>query len=222
MRLWNKAATLPGHRVPSDYGGVYTGLRRAGTRGHTRPMASEASSMHVTRLGVNDAELLSALASRTYFEHYPDLWVDGGASYVREAYAVTRLRAELAEPTVLYCSIRDEHDEPVGFIKLVTPSPLELPPCSGRRALYLERLYLLPDVTGRGFGSAAMRWIHEHGAENACEIVWLRVMACRPTVRAFYERHGYVVCGRDTLDRPLVLPDRAEMFVMWRPLSPPT
>jgi hypothetical protein len=74
-------------------------------------MASEASSMHVTRLGVNDAELLSALASRTYFEHYPDLWVDGGASYVREAYAVTRLRAELAEPTVLYCSIRDEHDE---------------------------------------------------------------------------------------------------------------
>jgi diamine N-acetyltransferase len=185
-------------------------------------MESEATSMHVTRLGVNDAELLSVLGSRTYFDHYPDLWVDGGASYVREAYAVTRLRVELADPTVRYCSIRDEHDEPVGFIKLVTPSPLELPPCSGRRALYLERLYLVPNVTGRGFGSAAMRWIHEHGAANACEIAWLRVMACRPAVHAFYERHGYVVCGRDTLDRALVLPDRADMFVMWRSLSPPT
>lgn len=44
----------------------------------------------------------------------------------------------------------------------------------------------------------------------------------RPAVRAFYERHGYRVCGRDTLDRPLALPDRAEMVVPWRPLSPPT
>jgi GNAT superfamily N-acetyltransferase len=185
-------------------------------------MASEAISMHVARLGVNDAEQLSALASRAYLEHYPDLWADGGASYVHGAYAVTRLRAELAEPTVCYCSILDERDEPVGFIKLVAPSSLELPPCSGRRALYLERLYLLADVTGRGFGNAAMGWIHQHGAANACEIAWLRVMACRPAVRAFYERHGYVVCGRDTIDHSLVLPDRAEMVVMWRPLAPPT
>jgi len=182
-------------------------------------MASEASAMHITRLGESDAESLSALASRTYFEHYADLWEDGGASYVREAYAVARLRAELADPAVLYGSLRDEHDAPVGFVKLVMPSPLELPPCSGRRALYLERLYLLANVTGRGFGSAAMRWAHEQGAENACEIAWLRVMACRPGTRAFYERHGYVVCGRQVLDRPLARPDHAEMFIMWRPLS---
>lgn len=58
--------------------------------------------------------------------------------------------------------------------------------------IQLEKLYLLPDVQGRGVGSQVLRDLLQ-AAERQQKTLRLRVLEVNTSARRFYERHGFVV-----------------------------
>ena len=61
--------------------------------------------------------------------------------------------------------------------------------------LEVERLYVLPDATNGGVGSALLGTCITEAAERGAAAVWLGVWSENPGAIRFYRRHGFVEAG---------------------------
>ena len=141
------------------------------------------------RAGPADAELLSALAARTFSETFGHLYpAPDLAGFLRESYAVERQRAILSHPD--YAVWLFEHDgSAVGHVAAGPcglPHP-EVAPGDGE----IKRLYLLRGHQGGGHGSAlmdaAMAWLLRDGPRT----LWVGVWSENSGAQRFYERRGF-------------------------------
>ena len=79
---------------------------------------------------------------------------------------------------------------------------------SGKDAVELSRLYILPQMQGRGLGSALLEAVRAHFA--GCELIKLEVQEANLPAQKFYKAHGFRItghsshCGEDS-DVPSVL-----------------
>lgn len=71
----------------------------------------------------------------------------------------------------------------------------------GNQTHYLEidKLYLLPQFTGKGIGKIAMNFIFDFAKRQQCPLLWLKVMESSPA-RLFYEAYGFKQTERTYLD----------------------
>jgi ribosomal protein S18 acetylase RimI-like enzyme len=77
----------------------------------------------------------------------------------------------------------------------------------------LEHLYLRPDVRRQGIGTLLLDEVRRHSPDG----VSLHVFQQNTAARAFYERHGFTVCGISDGERNMEhLPD---MTLRWTPDS---
>lgn len=160
-----------------------------------------------------DVERLAATAKAAYLPHYSSLWTDGGEGYVRRSFAPAVLAADRRLPGVDYRFIETATGT-AGFLKCVFPAPGTAGATGSGAFMYLERLYLAPDYTGLGIGSAALGFVASQARERGLAGVWLRAMADERRVVAFYERHGYLACGSDRLASTSVVEGRERMLRM--------
>lgn len=171
-----------------------------------------APAVELKPAGPADAGALATLAARAYRAEYADLWEDGGEGYVARAFAPDRLAAELASPGAgwwFLCA----GGHPVGFLKVLWPAP-----GAADQDACLERLYLLPEWTGRGVGRHALQFVADLARGRGVRSVWLRAMADRPRVLAAYRRAGYRTVGTEVLQGPGVRVARAAMLrLAWSP-----
>lgn len=169
----------------------------------------------IRRATPDDANALSALASRAFSETFGHLYrEDDLSAFLHEAYAPDVLRAELADPdratwllfpdsapTGLHASGGpDDADCPEGAgqapVGYASARPAALPHdavCPGDGEV--QRLYVLSGHQGNGRGSAllatALRWLEREGPRP----VWLGVWSGSPGAQRLYERHGFSRVG---------------------------
>ncbi len=65
------------------------------------------------------------------------------------------------------------------------------------RAMYVEKLAVKPEESGKGIGSRCLSLIEKEAKENGCEKVWMEVYAKSRHAIRFYTRHGYSQTGED-------------------------
>jgi len=147
----------------------------------------------IRRAGVADAEVLSALAARTFTETFGHLYPDEDLqAFLLEAYAVERSRIVLAHPDyAIWLLEADGH-----AIGHAAAGPCGLPHPQVREGDgELKRLYLLSEYQNGGWGGrlfdTALQWLQREGPRT----LWIGVWSENFGAQRFYARHGFVQVG---------------------------
>ena len=166
-------------------------------------------TLPVRRATPDDAEVVAALATRTFIETFGALYPpDDLASFLRESYSVERQQVILSHPDYAIWLV-EEGGEAVGHVAAGPcglPHP-EVQPGDGE----IKRLYLRQGWQGGGRGArlmdAAMAWMLRDGPRA----LWLGVWSENLGAQRFYARYGFGKVGEylfpvgDTRDLEFIL-----------------
>lgn len=148
----------------------------------------------------SDVQTLAAVAVKSYLETYPYLWHDGGQWYIDRCFAEPVLENDLRQPNQAWFLLKED-DAAVGYLKLNITHPLE--GYETYDSLELERIYLINDVKGKGYGRQAVEFCEQYARRLNKDIIWLKSMDS-VDAPAFYAKLGFELCGTSTLDFELM------------------
>jgi GNAT superfamily N-acetyltransferase len=169
----------------------------------------------VQKLSVSDIPLLQFVGRASYEPYYPHVWYEGGLEfYMDHCFNTDRLTAEMSDPNLEYLIVRDDRDELVGFMKIFLVKPV--PGLEIENALYLEKIYLMPNFFGRGVGQQLIRWVVEKAIAARQEVVWLNVMQTGP-VEA-YLKAGFDIISSTRFEFELLRVEERNGWVMMKRL----
>ena len=153
---------------------------------------------------------LSELLSTSYRAHYPQLWADQGEAYIAHSFAPEQFTQEMAADHSSFFWVEWETKR-IGMLKLnVGKAP---DGSSAPQQMELERIYFLPEATGKGIGQKAMDFIFAYANEKGCRSIWLKTMQ-NSIALPFYQKCGFKIIGEEKLSfsAPLLVFD--QMFVL--------
>jgi len=138
--------------------------------------------------GANDtADLLALMRSFYTEEEYP----------FDEARTERALRAMLANPFFGAVWVFRLDGRAVGYLVVTHGYSLEF----GGRDAFVDELYTIPEMRGRGLGTRALRIAEEHCHREGISALHLEVERENPRARALYERSGYKAHDRYLMTR---------------------
>jgi len=150
-------------------------------------------ALAIRRAGVADAQVLSAIATRTFSETFGHLYAPQDLQdFIADNYAPERQAVILAHPEYAVWLLEDD-GVVVGH---AAAGPCGLPhpdvaPGDGE----LKRLYVLAGVQNGGWGGrlfqAAIDWLQREGPRT----LWIGVWSENLGAQRFYARHGFALAG---------------------------
>lgn len=158
-------------------------------------MSDEITIRHAA---IDDAKLLTDLASTTFwdaFAHHPKNAPDDLNHYMRQAFNVDQIAAELTDANSIFL-IALFDDKPAGYSKLIVGSVED--DITAEHPIELSRLYSHQEFLGKGVGQSLMDSCFEFAKSNDHDVVWLGVWEYNPRAQRFYEKNGFRVVGRHT------------------------
>ncbi len=146
----------------------------------------------------DDAKPLTDLAYTTFwdaFAHHPKNAPDDLNHYMRQAFSVDQISAELADEKSIFL-IAEINAKPAGYAKLI-PDNIEQG-ITADRPVELSRLYSHQEFLGKGVGQNLMDACFERARRHDHDVMWLGVWEYNPRARRFYEKNGFGAVGRHT------------------------
>jgi ribosomal protein S18 acetylase RimI-like enzyme len=146
----------------------------------------------------DDAKLLTDLSYTTFwdaFAHHPKNAPDDLAHYMRQAFSLDQISAELAEEKNIFL-IAEIEGQPTGYAKIIIDN-IE-PDITAERPVELSRLYSHQEYIGKGVGQNLMDACFEHAVSEGRDVMWLGVWEYNPRAQRFYEKNGFRVVGKHT------------------------
>ena len=147
-----------------------------------------------------DAKLLTDLAYTTFwdaFAHHPKNAPEDLNHYMRQAFNVDQITAELADPRSIFL-IASIDDKAAGYAKLILDSIEE--GVTAERPIELSRLYSHQEYLGRGVGQNLMDACFERSRADGRDVMWLGVWEYNPRAQRFYEKNGFRIVGKHTFE----------------------
>ncbi|MGD9588588.1 MAG: N-acetyltransferase family protein [Pyrinomonadaceae bacterium] len=156
------------------------------------------SATLIRQAGSADAKLLTDLAYNTFwdaFAHHPKNAPDDLAHYMRQAFSIEQITAELADEKSVFL-IAEIGEKAAGYAKLITGSIEE--GITAERPIELNRLYSHQEFLGQGVGQALMDACFERALREDHDVIWLGVWEYNPRAQRFYEKNGFRLVGKHT------------------------
>lgn len=143
--------------------------------------------------GVADADVVAPLVREIFVETFgPSNKPENIDGYVRQAFAVERVRQELANPATI-ALIAEVDGEPAGFARMEAG---EAPDgIGGDAAIELVRLYVRSAFHGAGLAATLMQACIDAAKARGCDVMWLGVWEHNPRAQAFYRKWGFERAG---------------------------
>lgn len=163
----------------------------------------------IRRASLEDAPILAALGAQTFRETFETLCSSEDlADFLASAYGDAIQRTELSDPS-RPALVLEAEGRPVGFAQLRMG---HREPCvTGSRPVELQRIYVLREAHGSGYGAALMEASVELARSWRADVLWLGVWEHNDKALAFYARHGFREAGDHVfqigqqVDRDLIL-----------------
>ncbi len=150
--------------------------------------------INLVRCGLDDLGVLRDFGLRAFKEAFESQNnPDDFEAYIKKAFDLEQLRAELANPASLFFFAKNGA-EVVGYLK-VNFSGAQSDP-QGENCLEIERIYTLKAYYGQGVGDVLMNKVMEIAKANQCDFIWLGVWEKNLRGIRFYEKHGYRIFGK--------------------------
>ncbi|HJS52719.1 MAG TPA: GNAT family N-acetyltransferase [Pyrinomonadaceae bacterium] len=156
------------------------------------------SELSIRQATTYDAKLLTDLAYTTFwdaFAHHPKNAPDDLAHYMRQAFSLEKIAAELTEQNNIFL-IAELGDETAGYSKIIIEN-IE-PGITAERPVELSRLYSHQKYLGQGVGQMLMEACFERAKQEDRDVMWLGVWEYNPRAQRFYEKNGFRVVGKHT------------------------
>ena len=156
------------------------------------------TSINIRQATLEDAKPLTDLSYTTFwdaFAHHPKNAPDDLAYYMRQAFNVEQITAELQDPKAIFL-IAEIEGEFAGYAK-ITIGAIE-PGITAERPVELNRLYSQQKFLGQGVGQALMDACFERAKRHDHDVMWLGVWEYNPRAQRFYEKNGFKVVGSHT------------------------
>ena len=177
-------------------------------------MDADLTEIAIRRPTLEDAEVLAQMGKATFSRSYEcvippkDL-----ADYTADAFSVKRIRAELANPAIIYF-LATCKTTPCGYAKLEpTPLPggIDMP-----KPIELARLYASLGWMGKGIGTKLIEAGLEAAVQTGYRSCWLRVWDKNEWAIEFYRRWGFSKAGAE----PYFVGQTSEpVIIMTRPMA---
>lgn len=158
---------------------------------------------------LDDAPILAALGAQTFRETFETLCSSQDlANFLAAAYGDAIQRTELSDPSRPAIVLESE-GRPVGFAQLRMGHREAC--VTGHRPVELQRIYVLREAHGSGFGAALMEASVEMARAWGADVLWLGVWEHNDRALAFYARQGFREAGDHVfqigqqVDRDLIL-----------------
>lgn len=154
------------------------------------------SLVKIRQATVEDARLLTDLSYTTFwdaFAHHPKNAPDDLNHYMRQAFNVDQIAAELADPNSVFL-IASIDEKPAGYAKLIVGN-IESG-ITATRPVELSRLYSHQEFLGKGVGQNLMDASFEFAKSNCHDVMWLGVWEFNPRAQRFYEKNGFREVGK--------------------------
>jgi ribosomal protein S18 acetylase RimI-like enzyme len=143
-----------------------------------------------------DAKLLTDLAYTTFwdaFAHHPKNAPDDLNHYMRQAFNIEQITAELTEEKSIFL-IAELDGKAAGYAKLILDN-IE-PGITAERPVELSRLYSHQEFLGQGVGQSLMDACFDRARQENRDVMWLGVWEYNPRAQRFYEKNGFRIVGK--------------------------
>ncbi|WP_326982384.1 GNAT family N-acetyltransferase [Chryseobacterium sp. MYb264] len=140
-----------------------------------------------------DIPLIQDLARRSWENAYAEILSEEQLEYMLGTmYSEAEIASHLHQPDYHYFLIEGETDRSFGgFIGYENHYE--------EKTTKLHRIYLIPEVKGKGWGKEALRFLKERVYENGDDRIILNVNKNNPAKR-FYESQGFTVYDEGIFD----------------------
>lgn len=148
---------------------------------------------HIRHATAEDAARLTELAARTFYDAFADMnKPENMQAYMREAFTVPQLTAELNDPRASFL-LAEVDDAPAGYAKLSNGAA---PACiTGAKPIELVRLYVAQQYLGAGIGNDLMRACMDEARSLGHQTIYLGVWEHNTRAQAFYFKWDFTVVG---------------------------
>ena len=156
-------------------------------------MESSTAGFRVRKARKGDAEMLSALAEKTFRVAFGgDTPGDDLESYIRENFNEKRQTLEIENPkSAIFIALK--RNQLVGYAML---HPRDAPSCIRHKpAIELKRIYVLPDVKGTGVADSLMQAALSEAVSRAYILVWLSCWEINARAISFYRHWKFETVG---------------------------
>jgi GNAT superfamily N-acetyltransferase len=154
------------------------------------------TEIHIRQAVNEDAKALADLAYTTFwdaFAHHPKNAPDDLNHYMRQAFSLEQITAELADGKNIFL-LAELDGELAGYAKLIIDT-IE-PGITAEKPIELSRLYSQQKFLGKGVGQALIDASFEWAKSDSRDVMWLGVWEFNPRAQRFYEKNGFRLVGR--------------------------
>ncbi|SKB02237.1 Ribosomal protein S18 acetylase RimI [Prosthecobacter debontii] len=141
-------------------------------------------AVRIRRIGESELPVVKRLGHEIWRKCYPGIISEAQIEYMLSIwYQPTTMAREMEVRGTWFALIEAEALGPVGYVSF------ERYP---ENVAFINKLYLQPELHGRGVGSAALTWVEERAREMGCRSVQLRVNKHNAGAIRAYQRAGFV------------------------------
>lgn len=148
---------------------------------------------------------------KAYTQHYLHLWPNENASpYLETSFTSAVLEKEEANSNTILYVIKCNNNT-VGIFKINLNERLDS--YTATDALYLDKIYILKEWSGKGIGKKVLQFVCLRAKELNKKIVWLATMQKGPALQ-YYLNNGFTIKRETEITLPSVLEDEKLMWIL--------
>ncbi|MGW9686962.1 GNAT family N-acetyltransferase [Flagellimonas sp. 2504JD1-5] len=156
-----------------------------------------------------------SIGRKSYDQHYPHLWENENTdAYINGSFTITVVERELSDPNNIHFLVKTESNI-IGIVKLVKDAQLDMH--SAKNALLAEKIYLLKEFSGMGYGKKVLSKIERYAKSLGKQILWLDTMQKGGPIN-FYLKNGFTIKKESELSLPGAKPSEKAMWVLTKTL----
>ncbi|MGO4920739.1 GNAT family N-acetyltransferase [Maribacter spongiicola] len=155
------------------------------------------------------------IGTKAYDQHYKHLWPNGDTStYIKNSFTEeVLLNEEQDEDTVLY--LIKTNSTYVGILKITLHKQLQ--EYSKVDALYLDKIYILNEFSGKGLGSEGLKFVEQIAADHSKKVIFLESMQ-KGLALPFYLSHSFTIVANTQVPFNNVIEEEKPMYVLQKNL----
>ena len=159
-------------------------------------MSFTADNISIRKASVDDAVLISVLASTTFYEAYFEQDESSNlAGYIHESFDIETVQAEIEDPRSTFFLIF-LGGKAVGYARLIDDSTTD--GVADDRVVELKRIYILERLWGAGIGDRLLVRCIETARKRGFQTIWLGVWEENQRAQRFYAKYGFCQIGTVT------------------------
>lgn len=137
---------------------------------------------------------IQSIALSSYRSHFTQLYdnPDDLDQYLAHEYQIDVIRKSMSNPNVNWSFARNQNNQNIGIIKSsgqALPDHINAP----HESLFLEKIYLLAEYTGLGYGAQLLNQLEEMAQQQQKKYMWLEVLAANTQGIKFYQKQGFSI-----------------------------